>query len=288
MTTRLPPDTCVGCERTLNINSWCQCQNERSVQKFNTWTSNDIKMDNIIQLTQRCAQKSMNSLEWIPFDDLDFVKFKSRGSFSTIYSAKWMDGPRNRWDKDDTDWVRNGPMECALKRIENSQSLSTEYLDNVSVLKHHQYLYGEFMADFFGISRDPKGCFIFVMRLYDKNLYQYIDDIENFRWENVIFILRSITYGLKRIHDNGHYHSNLHGGNLFISANNAVITDVGLYELCEMLDSWATVIQHNPTSTISRQFRDTNRERSVFENRTIDPRAIYICRLLNFIRESNN
>ncbi|CAG8570597.1 11332_t:CDS:2 [Dentiscutata erythropus] len=45
-------------------------------------------------------------------------------------------------------------------------------------------------------------------------------------------MLRSIIYGLKRIHDNGHYHGNLHGGNLLISANNAIITDIGLYE-CE-------------------------------------------------------
>ncbi|CAG8754419.1 11531_t:CDS:2, partial [Dentiscutata heterogama] len=227
MTLPSSPDTCVECERTLNNYSWCPCQNERNVRSFNKWTSNDKKMDNLIQFTQRCAQKSMNYLEWIPFDDLDCIKLKSRGSFSTIYSATWVDGPRNIWDKYDTDWIRNGPMECALKRIENSQSLSTEYLDNV--LKHHQYLYGEFVADFFGVSRDQKGCFIFVMRLYDKNLYQYIDDMENFRWENVIFMLRSIIYSLKRIHDNGHYHGNLHGGNLLISANNAVITDVGLY-----------------------------------------------------------
>ncbi|CAG8796601.1 11540_t:CDS:1, partial [Dentiscutata erythropus] len=46
-------------------------------------------------------------------------------------------------------------------------------------------------------------------------------------------------------------------------------------ELCEKLDSWATAIQHNPTSMISRQFRGVNRERSVFENRTIDSMAIY-------------
>ncbi|CAG8645198.1 5889_t:CDS:1, partial [Dentiscutata heterogama] len=85
-------------------------------------TSNDKKMDNLIQFTQRCAQKGMNYLEWIPFDDLDCIKLKSRGSFSTIYSAIWLDGPRNLWDKYYTDWIRNGPIECALKRIGNSHS----------------------------------------------------------------------------------------------------------------------------------------------------------------------
>ncbi|CAG8746920.1 16147_t:CDS:2, partial [Dentiscutata heterogama] len=48
------------------------------------------------------------------------------------------------------------------------------------------------------------------------------------------------------------------------------------------LDSWATAVQHNPSSMISQQFRGANRERSVFENRTIDPMAIYKSRLLNF------
>ncbi|CAG8753310.1 15653_t:CDS:2, partial [Dentiscutata erythropus] len=145
-----------------------------------------------------------------------------------------------------------------------------------------------------------------------------------------------IIHGLKRIHYNGHYHGNLHGGNLLISANNAIITDVGLYEcerpfckdphdldlatcicndlrpeivtntpevylslmkrcwhknpeerpnmveLCEKLDSWATAIQHNPTSITSRQFQDDNRKRSIFKSQTIDPTAIYKSRLLNF------
>ncbi|CAG8848777.1 21176_t:CDS:1, partial [Gigaspora margarita] len=45
-------------------------------------------------------------------------------------------------------------------------------------------------------------------------------------------------------------------------------------ELCEMLDSFATAIQHNPISMISRQFQDANRENSAFESQTIDLRAI--------------
>ncbi|CAG8570616.1 11333_t:CDS:2, partial [Dentiscutata erythropus] len=48
-----------------------------------------------------------------------------------------------------------------------------------------------------------------------------------------------------------------------------------IVELYEKLDSWATAIQHNPTSMISQQFRGANRERSVFDNRTIDSMAIY-------------
>ncbi|CAG8576848.1 19615_t:CDS:2 [Dentiscutata erythropus] len=35
-------------------------------------------------------------------------------------------------------------------------------------------------------------------------------------WEDIIGILCEIINGLKRIHDNGLYHGNLHGGNLLI------------------------------------------------------------------------
>ncbi|CAG8458817.1 7075_t:CDS:2, partial [Scutellospora calospora] len=139
----------------------------------------------------------------------------------------------------------------------NSQTLSEKYFDNI--LKHHQYLYDDSVADFFGISQDPTGCFVFVMRLYDENLYHYIDNaMETIRWEHTIFMLQEIIDGLKRIHKNGLYHGNLHG-----------------VEISNNLNNWITSIRNNPNSTTSRQFREANGERSIFERRTINSDAIY-------------
>ncbi|RIB13136.1 kinase-like domain-containing protein [Gigaspora rosea] len=52
-------------------------------------------------------------------------------------------------------------------------------------------------------------------------------------WSDIVIILRNIINGLKRIHDNGLYHGNLHGGNLLIENTpggvDIRISDIGLY-----------------------------------------------------------
>ena len=54
------------------------------------------------------------------------------GVFSTIYSAIWVEGPRWIWDEDAEQWIRNGPIKVALKRLNNSLNMSEEYLKQVS------------------------------------------------------------------------------------------------------------------------------------------------------------
>ncbi|CAG8569159.1 10890_t:CDS:2, partial [Scutellospora calospora] len=49
------------------------------------------KIDSIIQQTQLDAKVCVNYLEWISFDDFDFVKYHARGTFSVIYSSIWLD-----------------------------------------------------------------------------------------------------------------------------------------------------------------------------------------------------
>ncbi|CAG8449499.1 75_t:CDS:2 [Scutellospora calospora] len=314
----LPSATCVECEKALNVHSWCcRCQNEGLRQNFKNWTSDDIKTDELIQITQLDAKKCMGYLEWIPFDNLDHtcIKFIASGSFSSVYSSIWFDGPRNIWCQEDTDWIRNGPIKCALKKFEDSQTLSKEFFDKI--LKHHQYLYGDSVADFFGVTRDSTGCIIFVMTLYDGNLYQYIDNfMENICWENVILMLQDIIDGLKQIHKDGLYHGNLHGGNLLVSDSHdlnlaeriydglrpEIITDTpevflllmercwhpnpelrpNAIEISNNLTNWIESIQNDPSSMISKQFLEAKGGRSILESRTINPMAIYNSRTLNF------
>ncbi|CAG8714324.1 24361_t:CDS:2, partial [Gigaspora rosea] len=112
-----------------------------------------------------------------------------------------------------------GPIKCALKKVENfDQTMSQEYLNNI--MRYSQCFQGNYVVDCFGITRDPNdppGCYMFVMMLCKENLYQYIDKVKGYiLWGDIVIILRKIIDGLKRIHDNGLYHGNLHGGNLLI------------------------------------------------------------------------
>ncbi|CAG8544546.1 3562_t:CDS:2 [Scutellospora calospora] len=151
---------CFECGNTNSGSNWCYiCQRDSLQHNFHKWTSGDIKIDLIIQQTQLDAKVCVDYLEWIPFDDFDFTKYHARGAFSVVYFGIWIDGPRYILDDDSQDWIRSGPTKCALKRIENSQSMSQEYLENIKNY-HKCFRSASAVVDCFGITRDPTGHYI--------------------------------------------------------------------------------------------------------------------------------
>ncbi|CAG8537202.1 9623_t:CDS:2 [Cetraspora pellucida] len=261
---------------------WCKaCQVKEFRRKFNDWSSGNIAIDQLIQNTQLNASEYKGYLEWIPPESVDINEQVSEGAFSTILSGTWLEGPRWKWDEEDNSWHRSGPLDCALKRIEDSNNISQEYLDN-----------GDSMVECFGITRDPEtGCYMFVVRLCNENLYQLLKrTMGRLAWKNRICMLYEIANGLKQIHDCGLYHGNLHGGNLLTEMTtngiNIRISDTGLHglrpkinenipdiysvlmtrcwhqdpkqrpniaELCNILSQFALDMRDN-TSSISKQF----------------------------------
>ena len=100
-------------------------------ENFPYWTSGNKEIDELIQYTQLNATQACDYLEWIPFEKFEMVKYIGRGGFSVVYSALWMEGPRWIWDDGAQEWTRAGPMNVALKRLDNSQNISSSYIDRV-------------------------------------------------------------------------------------------------------------------------------------------------------------
>jgi predicted Zn-dependent protease len=73
-------------------------------------------------------------LEWIPFEKFEMVKYIDNGGFGCVYSALWMEAPRWIWDDDAQEWTQADPMNVALKRLDNSQNISSSYIDQVQYL----------------------------------------------------------------------------------------------------------------------------------------------------------
>ena len=100
-----------------------------------SWTSSgDEKLDEIIRNTQLEA-KGFNSpyyIEWIPYDDLKNIKKIDKGGFATVYQGEWSNGPRFVDDGNKRYYYKNGPV--ALKKLENSQNISDEFLKEVNIL----------------------------------------------------------------------------------------------------------------------------------------------------------
>ena len=133
--------TCPDCQRQRTAVAWCKiCDIAILKENFRNWTSGNSKVDEFIMHTQLNANKNMDYLEWIDFDQFDFVEnINKRGAFSSIYSAIWVEGPRWNLDEEAEIWTRSGPLRVILKRLDNSQNMSQEFINQVSIFNSLYY-----------------------------------------------------------------------------------------------------------------------------------------------------
>ena len=100
-----------------------------------SWTSSgDKKLDEIIRNTQLEAKgfDSYYYIEWIPYDDLNNIEKIGEGGFATVYRGEWSNGPR--FVDDNKRYYYEDGHHVALKKLENSQNVSDEFLKEVNIL----------------------------------------------------------------------------------------------------------------------------------------------------------
>jgi hypothetical protein len=96
------------------------------------WTSGNNDVDEFIKDTIYNA-KNNKCLEWISYDRFEGVEQIAEGGFSKVYSATWIGGKTKYFKQDDGSWKRRetGPIRVALKKLNESQNISAEYLNEV-------------------------------------------------------------------------------------------------------------------------------------------------------------
>jgi hypothetical protein len=127
---------CYDCNTAKTDYCWCEkCDNPKLIKEFKNWTSGDDDIDEFIRDTQRHAKSYTSYLEWIPFEDFEDVKFLASGGFGIVYKAMWKTGERidDALDEHITPYKRerSEKVPVALKRLNNSQSVSKDFLDEV-------------------------------------------------------------------------------------------------------------------------------------------------------------
>jgi hypothetical protein len=123
---------CEECHKSNSSKNYCSsCFTLHFQKNFETWTSGNNDVDNLIKTSQISNHKRV-FLEWIPYDDLQDVKYIAKGGFSTLYSALWTKGRIINWNKLKEDWNRDGEKKVALKRLYNSQNISRDFLYKVT------------------------------------------------------------------------------------------------------------------------------------------------------------
>ncbi|CAB4410384.1 unnamed protein product [Rhizophagus irregularis] len=151
---------------------WCEpCQINNLKQNFANWTSGNEKIDEFIQeiqLNQKHLFFHQYLFEWIPYNQFNNINEIIKDNFTTLYSAMWVSGPLNYYEK--KKWERVPNKEVTLKFYNSHNITTNEFLNEIK-----SYLNGLI----YGITQNPNSN-DYIMVLFEddycKNcgeIYQY-------------------------------------------------------------------------------------------------------------------
>ena len=126
---------CGECNEPGTGYKWCQhCNAKRFKNNFKNWTSGNKDIDEVIQQAQLNAVHYYKYLEWIPFEKFQNITYITKGGFGKIYSAEWPEGYIRYWDIEDQKWQRYTNEKVALKSLDNSSDISSDFFNEVILI----------------------------------------------------------------------------------------------------------------------------------------------------------
>ncbi|CAG8556138.1 9072_t:CDS:1, partial [Scutellospora calospora] len=118
------------CGRFGFTTSFCEnCARDCLIDDFKNWTSGNPIVDRAIQNAQIDCPIPRRIIEWIPYNDLYDIKFKTRGGCASIYTAIWEKGYILSFDNDQKCFKRYGAENVILKRLNNSSNTDERFLN---------------------------------------------------------------------------------------------------------------------------------------------------------------
>jgi hypothetical protein len=128
--------TCENCNRKCLATLYCEyCVQNYLIDNFSNWTSGNNDIDNLIKSCQMETLIPSIITEWIPYNNLQNIKYLTRGGFSEIFTASWIDGRYEEWDSKEHKLIRLQAYNVVLKELENVESASQSWLEEVCNLK---------------------------------------------------------------------------------------------------------------------------------------------------------
>ncbi|EXX59055.1 Ste20p [Rhizophagus irregularis DAOM 197198w] len=216
---------CGECNEPGTGEKWCQpCNAKRFRENFKNWTSGNKDIDELIQHSQLNAVHYKTCLEWIPFEKFQNVTYITRGGFGKIYSAEWSGGYIGYWDIENQKWYRFTNKKVALKSLDNSSDISTDFLNEI---KSYLQIYIRNIVFCYGITRDPNTKDYIMVLYYCEN-----GNLRNFYLNNSndntkLYRLLRIVNGLLNIHNAGKVHKDFHSGNI-LEGGSFYVSDLGM------------------------------------------------------------
>ncbi|CAB4441805.1 unnamed protein product [Rhizophagus irregularis] len=182
------------------------------------------------------------------YNDLENIKYLTKGGFSKIYTADWIGGWYEEWDSKTQQlerMKRPGIQNIVLKELENVENASQSWFEEV---KSHFTICNKhaIIVSCYGITQNPSNeNYMLVMNKFDMNLREYLQQNHNqLTWKERIRIAFDIISTLVSIHEENSVHRDLHSGNILYSQFNDCwrISDLGF---CGPADKPSTSIYGN-------------------------------------------
>ncbi|PKY59099.1 kinase-like protein [Rhizophagus irregularis] len=237
---------CENCNQECLAITYCEyCVQNYLKAKFSNWTSGNNDIDNLIQ---KCQVESLTPnmiIEWIPYNNLQNIEYLTKGGFSKIYIATWIDGGYEEWDSENQQLQRIGDQNVILKELENIENANQNWFEeaksHLTISNKHQEI-----VQCYGLTQNPSnGNYMLVIDKQDTNLREYLQQNNNqLTWVEKIEIIYEIIDAIFYIHNESSIHRDLHSGNILYSQLNSTwsISDLGF---CGPADKPSTSIYGN-------------------------------------------
>src|SRR4051812_22913425 len=123
---------CENCNQKCLATLYCEyCVQNYLKNNFSNWTSGNNDIDDLIKICQMETFMPNVIVEWIPYNNLQNIKYLTEGGFSKIYTAIWIDGKYNEWNSKEQQLIRLGTIEVILKKLENVENASQSWFEEV-------------------------------------------------------------------------------------------------------------------------------------------------------------
>ena len=126
---------CENCQDECLATLYCEhCVRNYLKANFSKWTSGNNDIDNLIQKCQMETLSPNMIIEWIPYNDLQNIKYLTKGGCSEIYIANWINGRYFEWDSKERQLKREfefNAQAVVLKKLENVESANKSWFDEV-------------------------------------------------------------------------------------------------------------------------------------------------------------
>ncbi|GBB84323.1 hypothetical protein RclHR1_10940003 [Rhizophagus clarus] len=211
---------CTQCnKRVISFpNNLCRKQILSSIDNE---TSGNIKLDEFIKETQLNSKFCDDFIEWIPYSNLENIKYLTSGGNSKIYFGNWL------YNKS---LGSKSSLNVVLKVIRVNDSLKE--------FQMHHKCRGQNVIPFYGMTKAPEGAEYAMVIQCAKygDLRNYIRKFfPSLNWTDKANILIKVSKALDSLHRMNLFHKDFHCKNILVDEEHRIL--INDFELCQSSDT---------------------------------------------------